>query len=125
MRFKLHKDKTVTSTLGHTVEFKKGELVHVPKEMWNEAVAVGAIPENELPDEETKKADQVLSADERKKLVFTAFTKLVEKNERESFTGNGAPHNKAVAETTGFPIDAKERDRLWAEFRQLNASPDA
>jgi hypothetical protein len=63
----------------------------------------------------------VIDPAERKELVFAAFTTLVEKNERESFTGNGAPHAKYVAEIVGFSVDAKERDVLWAEFRQLKA----
>lgn len=121
MRFVLHKNKTVTHTLGHSIEFKKGELVHVPKEMWDAVQAVGAIPESELPDDEIVKHDEPTDPNERKEQVFAAFAALVEKNERESFTGNGAPHGKAVANITGFAIDAKERDALWNEFRQLGA----
>ena len=122
MRFQLHRNKVVASKFGHTIEFVKGQLVHVPKEAWEEVVAVGAVPESELPEDEVRKAENNLSADERKELVFIAFTQLVEKNDRESFTGNGAPHAKVVSEITGFTIDAKERDALWSEFRQMNAS---
>lgn len=125
MKFKLHKNLIVTSLFGHSVEFKKNELTHVPKEMYQDVIAKGAIPETELEDEPVAPKTESMSADERKEIVFAAFTTLVEKNEREAFTGNGAPHNKAVATITGFSIDAKERDALWAEFRQLHASPDA
>jgi len=124
MRFLLNRNRTVASLSGHAIEFKKGELTHVPKEMWNDVIAIGAVPENEIQEEETIK-QPVLSGDERKELIFAAFTALVEKNERESFTGNGSPHIRAVADITGFPVDAKERDALWSEFRQLNADPDA
>lgn len=124
MRFQLNRNRVVTSLLGHSIEFKKGELVHVPKEMYQDVIAVGAIPETEIEEVVEKKAP-VLTGAERKEVVFQAFTALVEKNEREAFTGNGSPHIRAVADIAGFPIDAKERDVLWAEFRQLHANPDA
>jgi len=124
MKFVLNRNKVITSTLGHSIEFRKGELTHVPKEMWNDVIAVGAVPETEIEEVEEKKAP-VLTGPERKEMIFAAFTVLVEKNEREAFTGNGSPHIRSVADVTGFPVDAKERDTMWAEFRQLHASPDA
>jgi len=124
MKFVLNRNKVVTSTLGHAIEFKKGEPTHVPKEMWNDVIAVGAVPEDEIEEVIEKKAP-VLTGEERKEMIFAAFTVLVEKNEREAFTGNGSPHIRAVADVTGFPVDAKERDTLWTEFRQLHANPDA
>lgn len=125
MKFKLHKNFTFTSTSGHSIAFTKGELVHVPKELHHAVLSIGAVPETELQEDEVKRQEPTLSADERKEMVFAAFTALVEKNERESFTGSGSPHIRCVADITGFSVDAKERDAAWAEFRQLNASPDA
>jgi hypothetical protein len=124
MKFILNRNKVVTSLLGHAIEFKKGEPTHVPKEMWNDVIAVGAVPEHEIEEEVVKQAP-VLTGEERKEMIFAAFTVLVEKNEREAFTGNGSPHIRSLADITGFPVDAKERDTLWAEFRQLHANPDA
>lgn len=124
MKFVLNRNKVISSTLGHSIEFKKGEPTHVPKEMWNDVIAVGAVPESEIEEVVEKKAP-VLTGEERKEVVFAAFTVLVEKNEREAFTGNGAPHIRAVSDITGFAVDAKERDTLWTAFRQLHANPDA
>lgn len=121
MRFMLHKDKVVATPHGHTIDFKKGVLTHVPKEAWAAVTAVGAIPESELPEDEVQKNDEPADPGERKEQIFAAFTQLVEKNERESFTGTGAPTGKAVSDIVGFSVDAKERDTLWAEFRQLGA----
>ena len=118
MRFLLHKNKTVTSTLGHTIEFIKGELTHVPKEMWPAVIAVGAVPEDELPEDATPKKDVVLDASDRKTLIFAAFEQIVTKGDRDAFTGNGSPHAKVVSEVVNFTVDAKERDAAWAEFRQ-------
>ena len=124
MKFVLNRNKTITSILGHAIEFKKGEPTHVPKEMWNDVIAQGAVPEEEI-EEAVEKQAPVLTGPERKEMIFAAFTVLVEKNEREAFTGNGSPHIRAVADITGFAVDAKERDAMWTEFRQLHASPDA
>ena len=59
MRFQLHRNKVVASKFGHTIEFVKGQLVHVPKEAWEEVVAVGAVPESELPEDEVRKAENI------------------------------------------------------------------
>ena len=118
MKFVLHKDKTVSGTTGHTIEFKKGELTHVPKEMWGTVQAIGAIPEDELPEDFVPAKKDAADPIERRTAAFAAFTAIVERNEREDFTGNGTPKAEAVEAITGFKMDAKERAALWAEFRQ-------
>lgn len=118
--FVLQKDKVVVGVWGHAIEFKKGEPTLVPKEMWEAVQAIGAIPTEELPEEVTEKSDVPSDPGERKQLIFGAFEKIVLKGERESFTGNGSPHNKIVSQLLGFTVEPKERDKCWAEFRQLN-----
>lgn len=120
MKFILHRNLTVPSTMGHTIEFKKGEPTHVPKEMWKDAQAVGAVPEDELDVDEVKQPETALDPEDRKALIFAAMKQVVEKGEREAFTGNGSPHAKVISEIVGFTIDAKERDAVWVEFRQAN-----
>ena len=116
MKFSLHKNHVLSSTLGHAIEFKKGVATHVPKEMWNAALAIGAIPEDDLP--EAKVADTKEPADpvERKDAIFAAFEQLALAGKRESFSGTGVPHVKSLAAIIGFIVDGKERDDLWKEF---------
>ena len=116
MNFVLNRNKTVTSKYGHAIEFKKGVPTHVPKEAWDEVIATGAIPENELEiDEETKVVE--LTAEQRKAAIFAAFEAIVAENDRESFTGNGLPDAKKVSEVAGFTVKADERTATWGEYR--------
>lgn len=118
MKFVLHKDKTVVGTTGHAVEFKKGELTHVPKEMWGTVQAVGAIPENELPEDFVEAKKAIDDPAERKTALFAAFKDIVAKNDRDDFTGSGTPKADVVEAITGFKADSKERNEAWAEFKQ-------
>lgn len=118
MKFVLHKDKTVTSTSGHTVEFVKGQLTHVPKEMWPAVQAIGAIPESELPEDFVEAKKHVDDPAERKTALFAAFSTIVAKNDRDDFTGSGTPKAEVIEAITGFKTDAKERTAAWAEFKQ-------
>ena len=119
MKFILHKNHFLTSTMGHAIKFVKGEAVHVPPEMWDAAQAIGAVPEEDLP--EAKKEDTLEPQDQhkRKEAIFAAMEQLVLGGKRDSFSGTGAPHTKALAQKMGFTIDAKERDVLWQEFGLL------
>lgn len=120
MKFVLHRTKTVSSTMGHTIEFVKGVPTHVPKEMWPAVTAVGAVPEDELPEDAIAKKDEVLDPQDRKAMIFAAFEQIVTKGDRDAFTGNGSPHAKIVSEIVNFTVDAKERDAAWSDFRQAN-----
>lgn len=120
LMFVMHRNMTVASTMGHTIEFKKGEPTHVPRELWKDVQAVGAVPADEMEEEEIKLPEVALDPEDRKAMIFAAMTQIVEKGERESFTGNGSPHAKVVSEIVGFTVDAKERDAVWIEFRQAN-----
>jgi hypothetical protein len=121
MKFILNRNKTVVSTLGHAIEFKKGEPTHVPPEMWPAVQAIGAIPEDELPEEKVADTKEPADPIERKKAIFKAFEQMVLVNDRESFTGTGAPHAKALEAQLGFKIDSKERDALWQAFQTQGA----
>lgn len=118
--FVMHRNMTVASTMGHTIEFKKGEPTHVPKELWKDVQAVGAVPADELEDEVVQPKEEVLDPEDRKAMIFAAMEQVVTAGVRESFTGNGSPHAKVISEIVGFIVDAKERDTMWTEFRQAN-----
>jgi hypothetical protein len=117
VKFITNRDKVLSSVLGHTIEFKKDVPTFVPKELWAEVQAIGAIPEEDLP--ETVKAETAEPDDptSRKKLIFDGFKALVEGAQRESFSAVGTPHVKAIAAQIGFVLEAKERDALWQEFK--------
>ncbi len=119
MKFVLNRDKVITSKLGHAIGFVKGQPTHVPKGMWNEVLAVGAVPEDDLPEAAANTSKEPQDPGERQTMIFAAFEALVLGGKRESFSGTGVPHAKALAAQIGFIIDNKERDALWQEFKQL------
>ena len=123
-QFVLNRNLTIRSLTGHSVAFQKGVPTYVPREMYREVISVGAervdgdqaegMSEPSAPPPEPTGA-------EREELVFEAFNEIVNKNAREDFTAQGAPHVKAIRTLVGFAVDNKERDTLWAKYRIAKA----
>ena len=115
--FTLNRDLVVRSILGHAVRFIKDEPVHVPREMYEAVLQVGAQPaEAIVVDENTQEHE--LTADQREDAINAAFAKIVSTNKREDFAGTGIPKDKAVEKLTGLDIDAKELQTRWKKFTQ-------
>lgn len=117
MKFVLNRNRTVSSVLGHTIEFKKNEPTYVPKELWAEVQAIGAIPESEIIEEARAATSEPGDPAVREAAIMMAFEQLVLGAKRESFSGTGVPHAKALISQMGFAIDNKERDALWQKFK--------
>lgn len=119
MKFVMHKTRTIASTMGLSIEFEKGVPTLVPPYMYQEIIAAGGIPESELSDDELKTGNpnEPLDPAERKAALMKAFEQIVLRNVREEFTAGGTPHNAVMAKELGWPVPAKERDIVWAEFK--------
>lgn len=118
MKFVLNRNRTLATTMGHTIEFRKGEPTHVPPECYHEAIAIGAISESEIEEDTKPQHGRPVDPTAVKVAVFDAFEKLVLKNDSKDFTAAGLPHPKALERILGWRIEAGERDTLWAEFNQ-------
>lgn len=125
MEFTLNRNKVVTSTKGHTIEFIKDVPVRVPPEMHSEVMAIGAIPCDELPVEDEVKTAEPNDPTERKNLIKRTMEQLVIRDKREDFTASGLPDVRALKELMGFGINHKERDALWAELQAEKRGEDA
>ena len=77
MEFVLNRNKTVSSTKGHTIEFIKDVPTHVPAEMHSEVMAIGAIPTDELPVEKTVDNPEPQDPQARKQLIIDAIVIVV------------------------------------------------
>jgi len=122
MKFTLNRNMVVTSTLGHAIGFEKDVPTYVPPEMYRAVRAVGAIPEEDFPEEEQNKVVRApTDPDERQEVVFGAFEQLVKTNEREDFNGSGVPTSAAIQRLVGFKLDDKSRVVLWRKFTQRKA----
>lgn len=119
MKFVLSRDRVISSVMGLSIAFEKGVPQLVPPYMYPEVIAAGGVPESELTETEAKGSTSTELTDpaDRKTAVFALFEKIVLRNVREEFTAGGAPHGTVIAKELGWPLPAKERDHLWAEFK--------
>lgn len=114
----LSRNYRLASTLGHMINFKKGEPIWVPKPLVNAAVALGAAAVDgtaEVTLAEDVKEPQ-LAGDERQEAFMKAFKVIVARNGREDFTGAGYPHCRALEKILGFEPLAAERNAMWKEY---------
>ena len=121
MKFVMHRNYILASVYGHSIRFVKGEPTHVPPECYKEAIAAGAIPEEEVeldPPKLDAKPEPV-DPESRKKAVFEAFDAIALRGKREDFTAGGSPRDKVLEQELGWKITNKERDMLWVEFQNL------
>ena len=116
MRFVMLKDRVVGGTSGHFIRFVKGEPTEVPREMWSEVQAAGAVPETDLPDDEPMAVTVTHDPIERQQKYFDAFAALEERNERGDFTASGLPNSKTLEKLVGFQVVNNERDSMWEKY---------
>ena len=122
MKFTLNRDKVVSTDRGHTIEFKKGVPTHVPHAATAAVLAVGAVPETELPEELVAETKEPSDPAKRHAYILDTMKAMAEMNERDEFTGNGLPQLTALIGHLGFKIDVTERDAVWREFQQSKAA---
>ncbi len=118
MKFTMPRNRVVVSTLGHVIEFVKGEPTFVPPALHDLVQQHGAVPEDEIPDP-TPATTSTAPTDalERSGLIQLAMESIATRNVATEFTSGGSPHIKVLAAELGFPVDAKERDIEWAKFQ--------
>ena len=124
MKFVLNRDKVLVSMFGHVIAFKKDVPTYVPKALWVEATAIGALPEEEMPEGEDGDKAPELTEEERKEKAFAAFKALVLRNERGDFSPTGVPSPKAFKELSGLSLAPKEREKFWSEYQSLKVTGD-
>lgn len=117
MNFTLNRNKTVASTSGHAVTFEKDVPTFVPTIMHKEVLALGAVPEEDIPEPTVDLRDKTpQDPDERTSEIKGAIEALTLRNKREDFTAGGAAHLKALSEYLGWTPSAKERDLVMANI---------
>jgi hypothetical protein len=118
--FTLKRNYLLSTTKGHSVNFKKGERTWVPQGILTEALAIGAVPEEPVDPLTPEQVEmQALTTDQRKEKVFAAYEKLMLRAQRGDFSASGQPSQKKVEEIVGFEMDAKERDALWVAYNAM------
>lgn len=124
MMFKLPRNRTISSTCGISIEFKKNQFHLVPPDMFEEVLAAGGISEKEILEEDLpKRPDSPAEIEQREQAMFEAFEKIVLHGQREDFTAGNVPQLYAIQRYTKWPVMAKERDEVWEKFQQLERNP--
>lgn len=121
----LDRNYTIASVFGHRIVFRSGVPVGVPSELEHEALRIGAKPVDGqaapviVDDEELSSRVKNSGPDDpvaRKKQIATAIGALQKANQRNDFTAAGRPKVSAMARVLGYEIDAKELDKVWADY---------
>lgn len=121
MNFTLNRDKVVNSNKGHVIEFVKGVPTYVPKEVWEEALAVGAQPVEEINmDADEVKKSNAPNGEERELLITAALEQTSEKNMPNDFTATGVPKTDVISDIVGFKVKADELKALWVKLQSDN-----
>ena len=122
MLYTSHRNITVASTCGLSVELKKGEPTLCPPGMHDELIALGCIPEEPASAPEPGAAP-VAPTDliGRYQALCKAFEVIALRNERTDFNATGVPHPAVLAKELGYTVNAKERDAAWAKWQNETA----
>ena len=115
----LNRDYTLVTTKGHVIAFAKNTPTHVPPSIYQDAIAIGAVPvDGTDPDvlDAEKKETLPMTLEEREAAIMATFDGLIERNERETFTAAGHPHFNAVSELVKFKVQGKEVAAAWQKY---------
>lgn len=126
--FSLHRTYSMSTTAGHVIDFKKGEVTWVPPACVTQAVSIGAIPTvplgaelDPIPTEPTPPVS--LTLEERQAKYFEAFATIIARARRDDFLASGLPHIKKTEELTGLQVSAAERDEMWQKYIDAKSTP--
>ena len=122
MRYTSHRNISVASTCGLSVELKKGVPTLCPPGMHDELLALGCVPESAPPEPEEGSAPVApTGAAEKHAALCKAFEKIALRNERTDFNAAGVPHAGVLAKEMGYTTGTKERDAAWAKWQNETA----
>lgn len=121
----LNRTYTHRSTLGHIVNFVKGQPTWVPPALEKEVTVLGAEPVDgpklDTLDPDAEALPMAPSGDERRAQVLAAFARLEARNQRGDFTGSGRPSLTILKELLGYEVIGKERDEVWEAHMKAKA----
>jgi len=119
--FTLQRNYVLSTTKGHSVNFKRGERVWVPQGIVQDALSIGAVPEVPIDILPEEKENVVVADAKRKELIFGVFEKMLLRAGRGDFTASGHPHPKKLEDLLGFEMPQKEREAMWDAYNAMKA----
>lgn len=117
MEMVLNRNYTMSTTLGHNIQFKRGVPTHIPPILRSQAISIGAVPADGS-DPDVLQDDVIANAApidplERTDEVRKAIENIVRRNERLDFTAAGIPTVAAVSLAAGWKVSAREIANEW------------
>jgi hypothetical protein len=122
---KLRRKFRLATVKGHSVSFEPDTPVFVPSVIVAEAIAIGAeiADDAEKPDLTPPAPPAPNSgpaeAAAREADILGAVNLLVQRNDRDDFTGGGLPKLAAVVELLGYKTDRKELEGVWLKRSEM------
>lgn len=127
--FVSNRDINIGSTLGYSIEFKRGRPTHVPRRMHSLVMERGCVPcdpAGKILDadkiQDPVEAPTVLlapdDADERADKILEVVKALAKRNDAKSFSAGGVPTATAVSAALGWKVDQKEIRPVWDKFKR-------
>lgn len=106
----LNRDYTLDSIYGHSIKFLKGVPALVTPMLHSAALAIGAdfVDGADAVVEDDAGPVEPMDPGERAELLMKIMYKLYDKNDRDDFTGAGAPSVPAVSREFGWKITSNE-----------------
>lgn len=134
----LNRKYVLDTCKGHRIVFEKGKPTPVPKEMYADAVGIGAelvegetsiVTEKQKLEEnfpqELKPLPQAPEVkDDRMTAIKKAIHVVLETGGREDFTAAGMPKEKTLARVLGYNVDRKEIGEAWREYHKDKANEE-
>jgi hypothetical protein len=113
--------------MGHAVLFEKDTPTFVPNAIYNQAIAVGAVPAdgsepNVLQDEVVNRppTDPEIRAGK----IMAVIKEMVARNQSDEFAASGLPHPKVVTKYVGFRTDTREIQAVWQKYHENQAEAE-
>jgi hypothetical protein len=121
----LNRNHILTTRYGHSIRFIKDKPIHVPRLAYNEAIGIGAVPEDgadpNVLDDDNKKTAPV-DPIERGELINVAILELMDTNDREDFTASGSPKVDSVSKKVDFKVDQREIQEQFKAIQEAQVA---
>ena len=118
IRVKPSRTFVLVSTLGHAIQFRKGEETTIPAVLLSEALTQGVVPveDDDLPQDPAQLDGAPVDPMARKAEIKAAIVAIKTRNQREDFGATGNPKVAAVEKYLGWKATGKEIDSLIQEL---------
>lgn len=115
-----------SSTSGHCMMFDRNECKTIPASLLEEAIGIGLVPKEEVDIELGAVPEKLVipPTNERDAAIKEAIETIMNRNERDDWTGNGKPAPKAVALITGMKADPRVVNRIFQEVKEAAAEAE-